>query len=84
MWTFYRDPQSMCGTDGDPEPRVTGIPPRLCSFSVYDFPCSKTDCRGCSIWEEYTAKQNVDRLCPCCGAHLANWQKVFGERHKCP
>ncbi len=24
-----------------------------------------------------------DKLCPVCGAHLANWLEMFGEEHYC-
>ena len=24
------------------------------------------------------------RLCPKCGAHMANWKEVFGTDHTCP
>lgn len=55
---MYRYQQEPIGTsDPDPEPRMT-IPPRLCPFSVYDYPCGKNDCAGCDIKREARAKAN--------------------------
>ena len=28
-------------------------PPRLCPFSVFDYPCEKRDCQGCDIMAEF-------------------------------
>ena len=31
------------------------------------------------MWKHYEKAE----LCPYCGAHIKNWQEVFGEIHKC-
>ena len=37
---------------------------RLCPISVYEYPCEKTNCKGCAIYEAREGK----RLCSVCGA----------------
>jgi len=37
-----------------------GLPPRLCPFSVYDFPCEKPTCEGCQIRITATAQANAE------------------------
>ena len=34
---------------------------KQCPFAVYDYPCDKTDCRGCTIMIGERAKANEDR-----------------------
>lgn len=34
---------------------------------------------GLYLWKHYER----NKLCPCCGANVKNWQEVFGEEHKC-
>lgn len=36
--------------------KVKQPPTKLCPFSVYDYPCSKTDCHGCTIMGAYLEK----------------------------
>ena len=62
MWRHYREP--IGSSDPGPEPRTTpirGLPDRLCPYSVYEYPCGKSDCAGCPIRIEAGAKANEDR-----------------------
>jgi len=33
---------------------------KQCIFSPYEYPCDKTDCRGCPIMTEFQAKANEE------------------------
>ncbi len=42
---------------------MSGLPPRPCPFSVYEYPCpyEKNDCAGCDIKQEAQSKINEDK-----------------------
>ncbi len=37
-----------------------GLLPRLCPYSVYEYPCEKQDCQDCQIRIEATARENAE------------------------
>ena len=48
---------------------------RMCSYKA-TICQTRNDCEECQIYLDA-------ELCPVCGAHLANWLEMMGERHTC-